>query len=86
MISIVVTYSAAEIGENEKSPVEEEEVEEEPQPVGMTLKEYEEQRKAAMSAKLAKKQPRAVEPVDGQSLKKEETDYFVVCADEWFDV
>lgn len=74
---IIVTCRRAETEETEKSPVEEEVVEE-PQPVGLTLKEYEEQRKAAMSELLKKKQPRAVEAVEAASLKKDVGDYFVV--------
>ena len=50
----------------------------ETEPVGLTLKEYEEQRKAKMSSLLGKKQPRTVEPIEGEKVKRVEEDYFVV--------
>ena len=69
-----------ETEEIEKSPVEEEVVVE-AEPVGLTLKEYEEQRKAKMSSLLGKKQPRTVEPIEGERVKRVEEDYFVVGMD-----
>ena len=66
-----------ETAEIETSPVEEE-VAVAPEPVGLTLKEYEEQRKAKMSSLLGKKQPRTVEPIEGERVKRVEEDYFVV--------
>ena len=65
-----------ETADVEESPVAEEPIAA-PEPVGLTLKEYEEQRKAKMSALLGKKQPRAVEPVQGEKIQKVHEDYFV---------
>ena len=72
---MVVNCSADETAELDRSPVEEEVAP--VQPAGLTLQEYEEQRKAKMSALLAKKEARVVEPVEGMIGKKVEEDYFV---------
>ena len=72
----VVRSRRDETADVEESPVAEEPVAA-PEPVGLTLKEYEEQRKAKMSALLGKKQPRAVEPVQGEKIQKVHEDYFV---------
>ena len=73
----VVRNRRDETADVEESPVAEEPVAA-PKPVGLTLKEYEEQRKAKMSALLGKKQPRAVETVQGERIQKVHEDYFVV--------
>ena len=73
----VVRSRRDETADVEESPVAEEPVTA-PEPVGLTLKEYEEQRKAKMSALLGKKQPRTVEPIQGEKVQKVHEDYFVV--------
>ena len=83
-----MTRRADETQPVEESPVAEEEVAAEPQPVMLiggseeetvfTLEEYEAQRKAKMSELLGKKTARAVEPVEGEKLERVEEDYFVV--------
>ena len=75
----VVRRRRDETADVEESPVAEEAVAA-PEPVGLTLKEYEEQRKAKMSALLGKKQPRTVEPIEGEKIQKVHEDYFVVGA------